>query len=83
MWVKMEDRCGTTDGNVYFSINHSIIGVPNFDPYPSDCMVISDDFMEKSGLLFPITNVRLVPNGQLYYNAPWKGVTGIPHGFTL
>ena len=25
MWVKMEDRCGTTD---------PIIGVPNFDPYP-------------------------------------------------
>ena len=46
-------------------------------------MVISEDFMEKSGLLFPITHVRLVLNGQLYYNAPWKGVTGIPHGFTL
>ena len=35
MWVKMEDRCGTTDVNVWFSrTTIQYFEVPNFDPYP-------------------------------------------------
>ena len=33
MWVKMEDRCGTTDVSLVWA-NHPIIEVPNIDPYP-------------------------------------------------
>ena len=31
---------GTTDVNVQFSIDHPIIGVPNFDPYPYNYIYI-------------------------------------------
>ena len=35
MWVKMEDL---GDHRCWSSINHPIIGLPNFDPYPYQIM---------------------------------------------
>ena len=44
MWVKMEDLGDHKCECLVYSINHPIIGVPNFDPYPSVSRCFSSIF---------------------------------------